>query len=156
MGYTISSYNGQLILASLIQFIPKNYDMNIFFPRIRAVQFGMRSATLVEDPSSQTVNNNAATANNNSNSSNSHNLRRLQQGRESFRHLHQKPSGTSSVKAENLNIDNCYLLKGQMRRLINESIFYTHSPLSAVVREWLCFNRLKKCLKYCNKNIYFC
>ncbi len=82
----------------------------------------MRSATLVEEPAAQGENNNAATANNNNN--NSHNLRRLQQGRESFRHLHQKSSGTSSVvKAENLNIDNCYLLKGQLRRLAAESVF---------------------------------
>jgi len=63
-------------------------EMNNFISRIRAVQFGMRSATLVEDPASQADNNNAATANNNSNSS-GNNLRRLQQGRESFRHLHQ-------------------------------------------------------------------
>jgi hypothetical protein len=47
---------------------------------------------------------------------NSGGFRRLQ-GRDSFRHLHQKQAGPAA-KADNLNIDNCYLLKGQMRRLV--------------------------------------
>ena len=42
-------------------------------------------------------------------------LRRLS-GRDSFRHLHQKQGGPTAAKSDNLNIDNCYLLKGQMRR----------------------------------------
>ena len=74
------------------------------------MQIGIRSTVNFSDDKADANMNNVV----NGNVANGNVGARRLQGRDSFRQL-QKPIGS---KAENLNIDNCYLLKGQKRRWV--------------------------------------